>query len=300
MYELIPFWTKFFECLDVQVVFSDESSRKLYTKGQHTIPSDTVCYPAKIVHGHIESLLEKNLENIFYPCMSYNIDEGISDNCFNCPVVAYYPELINANVAALEKSNFIMPFLSLNDRKVLLKILYNELNKVFDVSKKEVKKAIEEAFSEYESFKNKVRSKGREYIEFARQNNKKIIVLAGRPYHVDKEINHGIDRAIAELGVVVISEDCLSRKDEKPSLNILNQWTYQARLYSAAKVVTENKDMELIQLVSFGCGTDAITSDEIKEILTDGGKIYTQIKIDETNNLGAAKIRIRSLLETLG
>ncbi|MGL5767002.1 MAG: acyl-CoA dehydratase activase-related protein, partial [Sarcina sp.] len=300
MYELIPFWTKFFECLDVQVVFSDESSRKLYTKGQHTIPSDTVCYPAKIVHGHIESLLEKNLENIFYPCMSYNIDEGISDNCFNCPVVAYYPELINANVAALEKSNFIMPFLSLNDKKVLLKILYNELNNVFDVSKKEVKKAIEEAFSEYENFKNKVRSKGREYIEFARQNNKKIIVLAGRPYHVDKEINHGIDRAIAELGVVVISEDCLSSKDEKPSLNILNQWTYQARLYSAAKVVTENKDMELIQLVSFGCGTDAITSDEIKEILTDGGKIYTQIKIDETNNLGAAKIRIRSLLETLG
>ncbi|MGL4742337.1 MAG: acyl-CoA dehydratase activase-related protein [Sarcina sp.] len=300
MYELIPFWTKFFECLDVQVVFSDESSRKLYTKGQHTIPSDTVCYPAKIVHGHIESLLEKNLQNIFYPCMSYNIDEGISDNCFNCPVVAYYPELINANVAALEKSNFIMPFLSLNDRKVLLKTLYKELKDVFDVSKKDIKKAIDEAFSEYENFKSNVRTKGREYIEYARENDKKIIVLAGRPYHVDKEINHGIDRAIAELGVVVVSEDCLSSKDEKPSLNILNQWTYQARLYSAAKVVTENEDMELIQLVSFGCGTDAITSDEIKEILTDGGKIYTQIKIDETNNLGAAKIRIRSLLETLG
>ncbi|MGL4762487.1 MAG: acyl-CoA dehydratase activase-related protein [Sarcina sp.] len=299
MYEMLPFWSKFFESLDIQVVLSDDSTRKLYTKGQHTIPSDTVCYPAKLAHGHIESLLEKGIDNIFYPCMSYNIDEGIADNCFNCPVVAYYPELLNANMKVLENKNFIMPYLALNNRKLLAKELYTSLKESFDITKKDIKKAVEIGFLEYESYKDDIRKVGKDYIEFAKKNNKKIIVLAGRPYHIDQEINHGIDRAIAELGVVIISEDCISGKDSIAQVNILNQWTYQARLYSAAKRVAQDKDMQLIQLVSFSCGTDAVTTDEVKAILENKGKIYTQIKIDETNNLGAAKIRIRSLLEAL-
>ena len=299
MYELLPFWSKFFESLNIQVVLSDDSTRKLYTKGQHTIPSDTVCYPAKLAHGHIESLLDKGIKNIFYPCMSYNLDEGLADNCFNCPVVAYYPELLNANMKVLENKNFIMPYLALNDKKLLAKELYSSLKNIFDIKLKDVKKAVELGFEEYNLYKNNVRDVAREYIDFARENNKKIIVLAGRPYHIDPEVSHGIDRAIAELGVVIISEDCLSSTDDIAQVNILNQWTYQARLYSAAKRVARETDMEFIQLVSFGCGTDAVTTDEVKEILEKSGKIYTQIKIDETSNLGAAKIRIRSLLEAI-
>ena len=299
MYEMLPFWSAFFECLDIQVVISDVSTRKLYRKGQHTIPSDTVCYPAKISHGHIENLIDKGVDNIFYPCMSYNINEGISDNCFNCPVVAYYPELLKANMSILESKNFMMPYLALNDRKLLAKELYSTLKLHFDLDLKDVKNAVEKGFDEYYSYKNSVREKAQEYIRFARENDKKIIVLAGRPYHIDPEINHGIDRAIAELGVVILSEDCLSSKENVPSLNILNQWTYQARLYSAAQMISKEDDMELIQLVSFGCGTDAITSDEVRSVLEKENKIYTQIKIDETNNLGAAKIRIRSLLEAI-
>lgn len=300
MYENIPLWATFFKELGFKVVLSDESNKKMYLRGQHTIPSDTVCYPAKLAHGHIENLISKNIEHIFYPCMSYNFDEGISDNCFNCPVVAYYPELLKTNVKELDSNNFMMEYLSLNNKKLLSKQLYEILNKTFgDIKQKEVKNALEKAYIEYEKYTKHIKEKGEEFIEYAKNNNKKVIVVAGRPYHIDPEINHGIDKILSSLGIVVLTEDSIEVSHEKPKVNILNQWTYQARLYNAAYYVAKNKDMELIQLVSFGCGTDAITSDEVKDILERNNKIYTQLKIDETNNLGAAKIRIRSLLEAI-
>lgn len=300
MYENIPLWATFFKELGFKVVLSDQSNKKMYLKGQHTIPSDTVCYPAKLAHGHIENLLSKNIEHIFYPCMSYNFDEGISDNCFNCPVVAYYPELLKTNVKELNSNNFMMEYLSLNNKKLLSKKLYEILNETFgDIKQKEVKNALEKAYIEYERYTNDIKQKGEEFIEYAKNNNKKVIVIAGRPYHIDPEINHGIDKVLSSLGIVVLTEDSIELSHEKPKVNILNQWTYQARLYNAAYYVANNKDVELIQLVSFGCGTDAITSDEVKDILERNNKIYTQLKIDETNNLGAAKIRIRSLLEAI-
>ena len=300
MYENIPLWATFFKELGFKVVLSDESNKKMYLRGQHTIPSDTVCYPAKLAHGHIENLISKNIEHIFYPCMSYNFDEGISDNCFNCPVVAYYPELLKTNVKELDSNNFMMEYLSLNNKKLLSKQLYKILNKTFgDIKQKEVKNALEKAYIEYEKYTKHIKEKGEEFIEYAKNNNKKVIVVAGRPYHIDPEINHGIDKVLSSLGIVVLTEDSIEVSHEKPKVNILNQWTYQARLYNAAYYVAKNKDMELIQLVSFGCGTDAITSDEVKDILERNNKIYTQLKIDETNNLGAAKIRIRSLLEAI-
>ena len=300
MYENIPLWATFFKELGFKVVLSDESNKKMYLKGQHTIPSDTVCYPAKLAHGHIENLISKNIEHIFYPCMSYNFDEGISDNCFNCPVVAYYPELLKTNVKELDSNNFMMEYLSLNNKKLLSKQLYEILNKTFgDIKQKEVKNALEKAYIEYDKYTKHIKEKGEEFIEYAKNNNKKVIVVAGRPYHIDPEINHGIDKVLSSLGIVVLTEDSIEVSHEKPKVNILNQWTYQARLYNAAYYVAKNKDMELIQLVSFGCGTDAITSDEVKDILERNNKIYTQLKIDETNNLGASKIRIRSLLEAI-
>ncbi|EIF6296077.1 2-hydroxyacyl-CoA dehydratase [Clostridium perfringens] len=300
MYENIPLWATFFKELGFKVVLSDESNKKMYLKGQHTIPSDTVCYPAKLAHGHIENLISKNIEHIFYPCMSYNFDEGISDNCFNCPVVAYYPELLKTNVKELDSNNFMMEYLSLNNKKLLSKQLYEILNKTFgDIKQKEVKNALEKAYIEYDKYTKHIKEKGEEFIEYAKNKNKKVIVVAGRPYHIDPEINHGIDKVLSSLGIVVLTEDSIEVSHEKPKVNILNQWTYQARLYNAAYYVAKNKDMELIQLVSFGCGTDAITSDEVKDILERNNKIYTQLKIDETNNLGAAKIRIRSLLEAI-
>ena len=302
MYEMLPFWYSFFESLGIEVVLTDASSRKLYRKGQHTIPSDTVCYPAKISHGHIENLLEKGVQTIFYPCMSYNVEEKLADNCYNCPVVAYYPELLKANIKALNNPDikFMMPYLTVNNSKVLAKALLSEFKDMFGgISKKEIKVALEKAYKDYDEYREDIKNEGRKYIQHAREQGKKIIVLAGRPYHIDPEINHGIDRAMCELGTVVISEDCIASMDNRPDLNILNQWTYQARLYSAADAIGNEDDMYLIQLVSFGCGTDAITTDEVRDIIERKNKIYTQIKIDETSNLGAAKIRIRSLLETL-
>lgn len=300
MYENIPLWATFFKELGFNVILSDESNKKMYLKGQHTIPSDTVCYPAKLAHGHIDNLLNKGVKNIFYPCMSYNFDEGISDNCFNCPVVAYYPELLKTNVKNLKEINFIMDYLSLNNRKLLAKNLYRILKNISsDIKLKEVKNALEKAFNEYYKYTDDLKKKGKEFLDYAQKNNITAIVMAGRPYHIDPEINHGIDKVLTSLGVVVLSEDSLDIVSEKPEIHILNQWTYQARLYNAAAYVSNNKNIELIQLVSFGCGTDAITSDEVRDILENNNKIYTQLKIDETNNLGAAKIRIRSLLEAV-
>jgi len=295
---LLPLFNSLFTELGFEVVISDESSRDIYYKGQHTIPSDTVCYPAKLVHGHIETLFEKKVDFIFYPCMSYNINEGQSDNHFNCPVVAYYPELLKANMKKLNDDNFITPYIDLNRRKHVVKELVASLKK-YGVSKSAVATALDNAFEVYEKYQKDIEDKAQEIITKAREEGRKIIVLAGRPYHIDPEINHGIHKLISSLGMAVITEDSVSPLADNGKLDILNQWTYHSRLYRAANYVIENPDMQMVQLVSFGCGIDAITTDELRAILEQNGKLYTQLKIDEINNLGAAKIRLRSLVAAM-
>ena len=300
MFELWPFWYTFFTKLGFEVVNSGFSNHKTYTLGQHTIPSDTVCYPAKLVHGHIEKLIDDGLTNIFYPCMSYNIDEGKGDNHFNCPIVAYYPETILNNVKAIKDINFICDFIGIHNKDLFLKKIPLILNKYFtDITKKELKLATKAAYDEYASHLAYLREKGEEIITTARLNHKRIIVLAGRPYHLDPEINHGIDKLIATFNVGIVTEESISYLTPKSKVNVLNQWTYHARLYDAAKYVAKSEDLELVQLVSFGCGLDAITTDEVKSILEEKDKIYTQLKIDEITNLGAIKIRLRSLFSAL-
>ncbi|MCK5811567.1 MAG: 2-hydroxyacyl-CoA dehydratase [Clostridiales bacterium] len=299
MYENHPFWYGFLTSLGFEAIISGISNRQLYTKGQHTIPSDTVCYPAKLMHGHIEKLIDKGIKEIFYPCMTYNFDENIGDNNYNCPVVAYYPELLYANIHRLKEVNYHMPYFGIHRRKDFEKKAFEYFSLKFNVTKKEIMIASKNAYAAYEKYKQFILSQGEKAIAYARKNNLQIIVLAGRPYHIDPEINHGIDDLLITYDCVVITEDCISHHIKKQSLGILNQWTYHSRMYNAATYVTTQEDMEMIQLVSFGCGTDAITTDEIREILEKGNKFYTQIKIDEINNLGAAKIRIRSLLAAI-
>jgi len=248
-----------------------------------------------LFHGHIESLLSKHVDFIFYPSSTYNLDEKNTSNHFNCPIVAYYGELIKQNNSEITKDNFLDPFIDLNDFKPTVKTLKKYLIK-YDFSSHQISSALKEAFKTYFDFKHSIYLKGQEIISEARTKNKDIIVLAGRPYHLDKEINHGIDKLINSLDLAVISEDVLSYDfNSKLDLKVLNQWTYHARLYKAANVVCKNPDMQLIQLVSFGCGLDAITSDEVRRILEENNKFYTQLKIDEISNLGAIRIRLRSL-----
>lgn len=293
-FDTLPFWATFFDALGYQVVLSDQSSRSLYALGQHTIPSDTACYPAKLVHGHIQSLIQKQVDYIFYPCMTYNFDEHLSDNHFNCPVVAYYPEVISANMD-LPIDKFLYPYLYLENEKNFITRI-NDLFQLhhFDVSMKELAAASKQAYEAYHTFHENIQAEGARALQFAKEHNKQTIVLAGRPYHVDPQINHGIHQLLTNLEFVVLSEDALPILPYEKR-NVLNQWTYHARMYNAARYVTTQPNMELIQLVSFGCGIDAITSDEVKDILRSQGKLYTQIKIDEVDNLGAVKIRVRSL-----
>ncbi|MBQ8551617.1 MAG: 2-hydroxyacyl-CoA dehydratase [Clostridia bacterium] len=297
MYEMLPFWHAFFTRLGFEVVTSPRSDRKLYLRGQQTIPSDTVCFPAKLLHGHIEALIDDGVDAIFYPCMTYNFNEKLGDNHYNCPVVAYYPEVIGANVPRLRGGvKFIQDYIGVHRPKDFAVKIYDILSKYFDgLDKKEVKAACDAAYAERDAFLMRVREKGEEFIKLARDKNMPIIVLSGRPYHVDPEINHGIDRLICECGAVVVTEDAVSHHVEKFKVHVLNQWTYHSRLYAAAKYIGDKPDMNLVQLVSFGCGVDAITTDEVRSILEGAGKIYTQIKIDEITNLGAVKIRLRSL-----
>lgn len=300
MYELYPFWYRFFTELKFEVTHSSLSNRKLYQRGQQTIPSDTVCFPAKLMHGHIQNLIDSGVETIFYPCLSYNFDEHLGDNHYNCPVVAYYPEVIRNNMKDIKKVNFIKEYFGIHRPKDFPKKAYERLSFYFpDLTLNEVRIASKRAYEEQELYRERVQSKGDEIIAQAEKQGKKIFVLAGRPYHIDPEINHGIDKLIASFGVAIVSEDVVSSKVDRFRTGVLNQWTYHSRLYAAAKYVTTRKDMELIQLVSFGCGVDAITTDEVREILERKNKIYTQIKIDEITNLGAVKIRIRSLLAAI-
>ena len=300
MYELLPFWHTFFSTLGFSVINSGFSSDKIYQMGQHTIPSDTVCYPAKLAHGHIEKLINEGYSTIFYPCMSYNIDEHLGDNHYNCPIVAYYPQNILNNVGKIKDVTFISDFVPIDDKKQFVIKMKLILDKYFKgISKAEVAKATKFAFDEYDKYLADIRSIGQEYIENARKLGQEIIVLSGRPYHQDPQVNHGIDKLIASMGATVVSEESISHLTNKFQVGVLNQWTYHSRLYSAAKYCTHEDDMNLVQLVSFGCGVDAVTTDECKAILESKGKIYTQIKIDEITNLGAVKIRLRSLFAAL-
>lgn len=300
MYDLLPFWTIFFNALGYDVEVSEKSTHALYLKGQATIPSDTVCYPAKLVHGHIKSLIDRGVTTIFYPCMTYNFDEGLGDNHYNCPVVAYYPEVIEANMPQIESVKFINDHIGVHHPKEFCEKIVDILKKYdIHVTTEQTKKAYELAYNEYSSYRKLIYDKGQEIMLKAQIEGIPTVVLAGRPYHVDEEINHGIDKVIVSLDAAVISEDALSYDTEKFPVDVLNQWTFHSRMYAAAKTVTENENMELIQLVSFGCGVDAITSDEVRRILEDGNKTYTQLKIDEITNLGTVKIRLRSLFAAL-
>ena len=299
MYENLPFWFELFTRLNFEVVLSPESSRKLYLKGQRTIPSDTVCYPAKLLHGHVEALVEAGVDAIFYPCMPYNFNEGVSDNNYNCPVVAYYPELLAANVPSLKKVRYLNPYFGLHRPKDFERKASEWFFNEFQVPKRETVAAAKAAYAAYDAYKEDLRATGRAYIEQARAENRPILVVAGRPYHMDPEINHGINDLITSFGFILITEDAVAYLEDKAPRHVLNQWTYHARMYNAARYVCTQEDMELIQLVSFGCGIDAITGDEMRSILEQGGKLYTQLKIDDISNLGAVKIRIRSLMAAI-
>ena len=299
-YELLPFWNAFLGELGFEVVVSDPSSREMYMQGQHSIPSDTVCYPAKLVHGHIENLIEKGVHSIFYPCMTYNLDEGRASNCYNCPVVAYYPELLEANVTGLQSLDFMMPYFELVDSKRFQAQAIKFFCKKYPrLKKKDIVRASDAAYRALDAYYAAVREQGRQAIAYADENGLELAVIVGRPYHIDPEINHGLNQMIASYGMVIVSEDAVWNLAEEPEVHVLNQWTYHSRMYSAANYVVHKPNAQLIQLVSFGCGIDAITTDEIRSIVESGGKIYTQLKIDEINNLGAAKIRIRSMLAAI-
>ena len=298
MYEQLPLWTSFFETCGFEVVLSEKSSRELYFKGQHTVASDTACYPAKLMHGHIESLLDMGVDFIFYPSESYNLDEHDSVNHYNCPVVAYYGELLKANNERLNEDNFVMPYLDLNEEKSAVHTLTKALKK-YKVPASLVREGLREGKRRMEEFHQSIVERGRSILAEAEREGRHVIVLAGRPYHTDPEINHGIDKLLTSLGIAVLSEDSVFEEGELVKVNVLDQWTYHARLYRAAEFVTRHENVDLVQLVSFGCGIDAVTTDEVRHILESRGKLYTQIKIDEINNLGVVKIRLRSLLAAI-
>ena len=300
MYELLPFWHSFFTTLGYEVVVSPVSNRTIYQEGQATIPSDTACFPAKLAHGHIAELSKMGVDLIFYPCMTYNVDEGLGQNHYNCPVVAYYPEVLAGNCPELEKIPFFYEYIDIARRKDFTAKMLKLLEKYLPgIPRREVREAIDAAYAEYNRHMALVRQKGEQIIEKARAEHRRIIVLAGRPYHVDPEVNHGIDKLILQQGAAVVTEDSISDRVQPFKTTVLNQWTYHSRLYAAAKYCTTQQDMDLVQLVSFGCGVDAITTDETREILQAGGKLYTQLKIDEITNLGAVNIRLRSLFAAL-
>ncbi|MBP2024898.1 2-hydroxyacyl-CoA dehydratase [Peptoniphilus stercorisuis] len=300
IYENYPFWHTFFTNLSYSVVLSGKSTRQMYEKGIESITSETACYPAKITHGHVEDLIEQGVKFIFYPAVFYEERQFESaDNTLNCPVVAGYSEVIRNNVEEITSENikFLNPFISFDDRKKLEK----RLARVFpEINKNEIYNAVREAYKEQDRYKEDIYNQGKKALKTIEEENLKAIVLAGRPYHIDPEINHGIPELINSLGLAVISEDAIANStDVDGRLRVLDQWNYHSRLYRAAQFVGNHDNLEMIQLNSFGCGLDAVTTDQVNEILNSYHKIYTVLKIDEVNNLGAIKIRIRSLLEAV-
>ena len=259
MYELLPLWHGIFTSLGFRVEISEMSTKRTYERGQFSIPSDTACYPAKIMHGHIEELVARGVDAIFYPCLSYNIDEKHSDNHYNCPVVAYYSELLKGNMESLEKVKFLYPYLNINKEKELIRGLQKYLAEFYGtITTADLRRAVKQGFRQYEEYMAAVRAEGERALAWARKQGKRIMILAGRPYHADAEIGHGIDKLATSLGFVVVSEDSVCHLAEPVSVRVLNQWTYHARLYRAARYAAEHSDTELVQLVSFGCGVDPL------------------------------------------
>lgn len=298
MYENYPFWFTFFTELGFRVELSPRSSKKIYEMGMETIPSESACYPAKLVHGHIAALVSKGVKLIFYPAvMRERKEQAQADNNFNCPMVISYPEAIRCNMDMVRSQDirYMSPFLPYHDRKKLIKRLHQELGDL-GVTRSEVEQAIGMAEQEEERFKAEMRARGEEVLEQLNRSGGKGIVLAGRPYHLDPEINHGIANIAISCGMAVLTEDSIAHLGavERP-LRIVDQWMYHSRLYAAASFVAGQKNLELVQLNSFGCGLDAVTTDQVQEILNEHNKVYTVLKIDEGSNLGAARIRLRSL-----
>ena len=299
MYEDYPFWFTFFTQLGYRVVLSDPSSKKLFEKAMDTVPSDSACYPAKLVHGHIENLLDKGVDRIFYPCIQNGPKEGSKDNTFNCPMVMSYPEVIRNNMAErLSGTNtlYLCPFLPLHDKKRIGPRLVEEL-RVWGLKKDEILKASDAAWQEEEAYKQQYYDMTKATLAMLKKKGERAIVLCGRPYHVDPEINHGIPELINSLGLAVLTEDGIAPLGQFPGqLRVVDQWSYHSRLYRAAQYVEQHDNLELVELNSFGCGLDAIVADQVQEILANGHKIHTLLKIDEGSNLGAIRIRLRSLL----
>ena len=303
MYENYPFWAVFFKELGFRTVLSPQSTKKIYELGIESIPSESECYPAKLVHGHISWLIRRDIKDIFYPCIPYERNETPeAGNHFNCPIVTSYAENIKNNVEELTEYNihFMCPFMAFTNEEILTKQLVAEFDKEYQIPAAEVTRAAHAAWQELLASRQDISRKGEEVIAWLRENNRHGIVLAGRPYHVDPEIHHGIPELITSYGLAVLTEDSISHltKVERP-LVVTDQWMYHSRLYQAAAYVKTSSFLDLIHLNSFGCGLDAVTTDQVHDILTGSGKIYTVLKIDEVNNLGAARIRIRSLIAAL-
>ncbi|MGI6210990.1 MAG: acyl-CoA dehydratase activase-related protein [Anaerovoracaceae bacterium] len=299
MYEDYPFWFTFFTKLKFRVALSPASTKSIYSMGLETISSDTACYPAKLVHGHIKWLVDQGYQFIFYPSLNFEWQEDkTSPNHYNCPIVATYPEVIANNMDDLFKEKmvrFFHPFLPYDNDERLINELTRQM-KPYHIGKNEIRGAVMAARKEQIRYKNDVRKAGEYALKYAKDNGKKVIVLSGRPYHVDPEVNHGINKLITSFDMVVISEDSISSTvDLARPIRVLDQWVYHSRLYKAATWVGTRDDAELVQLNSFGCGLDAVTTDQVEEICDKNNKLYTVLKIDEVSNLGSARIRIRSL-----
>ncbi|MCI8300451.1 MAG: 2-hydroxyacyl-CoA dehydratase [Lachnospiraceae bacterium] len=303
MYENYPFWAIFFRTLKFHTLLSPQSTRKIYELGIESIPSESECYPAKLAHGHVAWLIQNQADFIFYPCIPYERDEfPDSNNHYNCPIVTSYAENIKNNVDEITSGTvrFLNPFMSFASKEVLAKQLVQVFSQEFSIPAEEINAAVDAGWRELANMRQDIRRKGEETLKYMEQTGRRGIVLAGRPYHTDPEINHGIPELINSYGIAVLTEDSVSHleKVERP-LMVMDQWMYHSRLYAAANFVKTRDDLDLIQLNSFGCGLDAVTTDQVNDILSKSGKIYTCLKIDEVNNLGAARIRIRSLLSAL-
>ncbi|MBR6483460.1 MAG: 2-hydroxyacyl-CoA dehydratase, partial [Clostridiales bacterium] len=299
MYENYPFWFTVLTDLGFRVLISARSTHALFEKGMETIPSESVCYPAKLTHGHIENLISRGITTIFYPDVPYeNKENNDSGNHYNCPIVCSYPEVIRNNVENIREKDikFLNPFVPLDDLDTVAKTLAETFS-YLGVTLEETKAAVAKGAEEYGNFKDDIRAKGAEMIKEMEEKGIKGIVLSGRPYHVDPEIHHGIPEMINQLGLGVLTEDSVAVPGRlKRPIRVVDQWMYHTRLYEAAAYVITKPNLELVQLTSFGCGLDAVTSDQVQEILESSGKLYTLLKIDEVSNLGAARIRMRSLV----
>lgn len=301
MYENYPFWFTFFTRLGYRVELSPRSSRDIYNLGIDTMPSESVCYPAKLVHGHVTALVNKGVKFIFYPCVPYEIKEDENaNNHYNCPIVSTYPEVIKNNMDEIFADGVVFqaPFLPLNSPERMAKRLCEEFP---DIPAKQINAAAKAAYAELDKFKNDIRKEGESVIKWLDEHGGHGIVLAGRPYHVDPEINHGIPEMVNSYGFAVLTEDSVAHLDPVPRpIRVVDQWMYHSRLYNAANFVRKRDNLDLVQLNSFGCGLDAVTTDQVQELLEEANKLYTVLKIDEVNNLGAARIRVRSLIAVLG